>query len=161
MHNGSIGGYEHIRRELDLLIDPGFYAHRRGTTDSEAMFYLALTLGLESDVPGALGRMVAAIENLLKEKSVADPLMVSLVVSDSRRLWALRYASNDAPPTMYLGRESAAMQYAGLTGGGEGDVLVMSEPLDDVGDNWQLVEPSSLVTVDRGEISAAAFAPAA
>ena len=147
MHNGAIGGYEQIRRELDLLIEPEFYLNRRGTTDSEAMFYLALTHGLETDVPGALARTVVDIERLMKEKGVDAPLRVSVVVSDSHRLWAVRYASDNAPPTMYIGRASAALHYAGLEGGGN-DVLVMSEPLDDVDDNWQLVESASVVTVE-------------
>ena len=158
MHNGNIGGYERIRRELDLLIEPQFYAHRRGTTDSEAMFYLALTYGLENDVPGAMARTVAAIESLMAEKGVSEPLRVSVVVSDSRKLWALRYASNGVPPTMYIGRASAALHYAGLEGGGN-DVLVMSEPLDDVDENWQLVESASMVTVDEGDVASSPFAP--
>jgi len=160
MHNGAIGGYEQIRRELDLLIEPEFYLNRRGTTDSEAMFYLALTHGLETDVPGALARTVVDIERLMKEKGVDAPLRVSVVVSDSHRLWAVRYASDNAPPTMYIGRASAALHYAGLEGGGN-DVLVMSEPLDDVDDNWQLVESESVVTVEDGDVTSSAFVPAA
>lgn len=160
MHNGSIGGYEEIRRELDLLIDPHFYAHRLGTTDSEAMFYLALTHGLENDVHGALARTVSDIETLMDEKGVTHPLRVSVFATDSRRLWALRYASDGAPPTMYVGRASAALHYAGLKGGGN-DVLVMSEPLDTVDENWQLVESASVVTVEGGEVSSGAFVPVA
>jgi len=158
MHNGNIGGYERIRRELDLLIEPRFYAHRHGTTDSEAIFYLALTYGLESDVPGALAKTVASIESLMTENGVTDPLRVSAVVSDSRKLWALRYATDGTPPTMYIGRASAALHKVGLIGGGN-DVLVMSEPLDDVDENWQLVESARLVTVEDGDFFSSSFSP--
>lgn len=40
------------------------------------------------------------------------------------------------------------------------DILVLSEPLDDVDENWQLVDSASVMTVTAGEISAEAFAPA-
>lgn len=41
MHNGQIGGYEQIRRDIDSLIPDDIYASRRGTGDSEAIFLIA------------------------------------------------------------------------------------------------------------------------
>src|SRR5690606_4317909 len=49
MHNGQIAGYARLRRRLDMLLPEELYAHRLGTTDSEVMFLLALSLGLEQD----------------------------------------------------------------------------------------------------------------
>jgi predicted glutamine amidotransferase len=161
MHNGRIGGYEEIRREIDLLIDPAFYKHRLGTTDSEAMFYLALTYGLEHDAPRALARMVGAVERVMTERGVEQPLRVSAVVSDSVRLWAVRYSSDVASPTMYIGRSAGALHVAGLEGASDGDILVLSEPLDDVGANWHAVDEGSLVAVEDGMVTAAPFALAA
>src|SRR4051794_37286239 len=45
MHNGFIDRYLDLRRELLLAVDPSIFSGIAGTTDSELMFYLALTFG--------------------------------------------------------------------------------------------------------------------
>ena len=42
MHNGQIGGYSRIKRRIEALIPDSLYDERRGTTESEAIFLLAL-----------------------------------------------------------------------------------------------------------------------
>ena len=49
MHNGKIGDWHLHRREIETLISSAFYEHRHGTSDSEALFLLALTMGLMDD----------------------------------------------------------------------------------------------------------------
>ena len=49
MHNGFIAGFHVLRRDLMLAIDPELFAEVQGSTDSEVVFHLALTLGLEED----------------------------------------------------------------------------------------------------------------
>src|SRR4051812_42767202 len=44
MHNGSIRDFPRLKRDLALAIDPSLFSELQGSTDSEAMFYLALTL---------------------------------------------------------------------------------------------------------------------
>ena len=62
MHNGLIREFSRVRRELVLAIDDSLFPSIEGTTDSETMFYLALTFGLESDPVAAVARMVAVVE---------------------------------------------------------------------------------------------------
>ena len=45
-----------------LAVDDSLFASIEGTTDSEVMFYLALTFGLESDPVSAVERMVGFVE---------------------------------------------------------------------------------------------------
>ena len=40
MHNGQIGDYEAVRRDLESMVDPSYYNVRLGTTDSETIFLL-------------------------------------------------------------------------------------------------------------------------
>src|SRR5262249_40568970 len=40
MHNGAIHGFEQIKRELVLAVDPELYPFIEGSTDSETFFYL-------------------------------------------------------------------------------------------------------------------------
>jgi len=160
MHNGQIGGYLAIRRQLEMLIAPDLYGNRLGTTDSEAMFYLALSYGLENDPEFALRRMVGSIEGLMMEAGITDPLRISLVLSDGQRLIALRYSSDQHSPSMYIGLGGEALAEAGLKDVGDGpNVLVLSEPLDDVSDNWRSVEDSSVLIADQNGISVHPFAP--
>ena len=51
MHNGLIRDFPRVKRELVLAVDDSLFTSIEGTTDSETMFYLALTFGLEDDPP--------------------------------------------------------------------------------------------------------------
>ena len=57
-HNGSVPGFTQVKRRLVLDVDPGFFPHIEGSTDSELLFHLALTFGLQDDPQGAMERMV-------------------------------------------------------------------------------------------------------
>ena len=58
MHNGQIAGFREIKRAMILAIDEALYPDIEGSTDTEAFFFLALTLGLDRDPPGAVERAV-------------------------------------------------------------------------------------------------------
>ena len=57
VHNGFVSQFEHLRHELIAAIDPQVFENVQGSTDSEVLFHLAITLGLEEDPLGALERM--------------------------------------------------------------------------------------------------------
>mgnify|MGYP006279824155 CR=1 FL=1 len=70
MHNGRVGDWDLRRRDLEALIDPAFYALRQGTTDSEALFLVALSLGLTNDPRTAMeGTLRHALRIMEKRKS--------------------------------------------------------------------------------------------
>src|SRR5699024_6216598 len=58
MHNGLINGYFEMKRDLAMAVDPSLYSAIEGSTDSEMLFFLALTFGLEDDPFTAVGRAV-------------------------------------------------------------------------------------------------------
>ena len=47
MHNGAIRDFPKVKRDLAVEVDPSLYPMIEGSTDSELLFYLALTFGLE------------------------------------------------------------------------------------------------------------------
>ena len=47
MHNGFLAGFAKMKRDLMFAVDPSLYPRILGTTDSEVLFYLALTFGLQ------------------------------------------------------------------------------------------------------------------
>ena len=71
MHNGQVGGYDAMRRDADMLIPDALYPQRKGATDSEALFLVALAEGLEHDPCGAMERAAAQFIRLSRAKGAA------------------------------------------------------------------------------------------
>lgn len=147
MHNGQIGGYAKLRRRLDMLLPEELYAHRLGTTDSEVMFLLALSLGLEEDPAGALARLAGLLEDLAVDLGETPLLRLTAALSDGRTLYAVRYATDAYAPSLYY--------RAGPAGG----VTVCSEPLDSERAGWQALAPGSFATVTAEGVDVASFQP--
>src|SRR4051794_30437818 len=58
LHNGFLADFHELRRDLMLAIDPELFPDIVGSTDTEVVFHLALTYGLEEDPVGALEQAV-------------------------------------------------------------------------------------------------------
>ena len=71
MHNGQIGGYARIKRRIEALIPDDLYETRHGTTDSEAIFLLAIANGLGEDPVGAMARTLKQVRAMMVE--AGDP----------------------------------------------------------------------------------------
>ena len=81
-------------------------------------------------------------------------MRISLVLSDGQKLIALRYSSDQRSPSVHLGQGGEALAEAELKDVGDGpNVLVLSEPLDDVSGSWRKVEDPSIVIAHQGGIS--------
>src|SRR5213076_1822836 len=70
MHNGFIGDFQLVKRDLILAVDPSLFASIEGSADTEVFFYLALTFGLEDDPPAAVGAAVGLIEEVGRKHGV-------------------------------------------------------------------------------------------
>ncbi len=136
MHNGQIGDYGLLRRRLEALVPDELYAERSGTTDSELMFLLFMAEQPEHDPVGALGRMLARIEAEMVASGATLPLRFTSVVSDGKRVYALRHASDDRPPSLYWRQD-------------EQGFVVVSEPLELDCDGWQAVPPEQVLIVEQ------------
>lgn len=148
MHNGQIGGYDAFRRDADMLIPDRLYPHRKGATDSEALFLVALAEGLEDDPMGALLRAVARFEMLSRVKGEAPHVRLTCAMSDGKRLYAARYATEGVAPTLYH-RWSE----------GRGGRAVVSEPLDLAEEGWIEVPEATFCTFDGAGVQMTPFAP--
>jgi ergothioneine biosynthesis protein EgtC len=136
MHNGQIGGYERVRRRLDNLIPDELYCHRHGTTDSELIFYLLFRYGLERDPPGALRKTIQAVVYAMAEAEVDEPFRMTAALANGRSIVALRYSTDERPPSLYWSEI-------------DGDLTVVSEPLDAQNDQWNEVPTGHLLTVEH------------
>lgn len=162
VHNGEIDGIDAIRKQLVMQISDEYFPLILGTTDSEVMFYLALTFGLQSDPLGALARMAGCVEKAGRSKGIPNALWMTLGVSDGTYVYAVRYASDGAAPTLYYSRdlESVYRAHPDLRGRFSLSTrFVVSEPAGQVEDLWLEVPQSSCLQVHAGEISVNSFEP--
>jgi predicted glutamine amidotransferase len=160
-HNGSVPEFGKLKRQLMFDVDPDFFKHIGGSTDSETLFFLALTFGLRDDPPAALARTIGHIERARLVAGIEEPIYFSACATDGKRLWAVRYSSNNQSRTLYHSRHANALHdidgtYEPLPAGA---LMVLSEPLDELPDHWESVPESSLVTVADGAAVVAAFSP--
>jgi len=126
MHNGQIGGFDRLRRRLEAKIPDEFYPHRLGTTDSETAFYLMFGHGLTENPVGAFRAMLADVQAEMAAANVEDPLRFTAAFSDGKRIIAVRYASDDKPPSLYWRQDGET-------------IVVVSEPLDGEVQSWNRV----------------------
>ena len=101
MHNGLIRGFDAVKRELVLAIDPGLYPSIEGSTDTELMFYLALSLGLSDDPISAVERMAGMIEAIADRHGIKNALQMTLATTDGERLWVFRYSTERCSRSLY------------------------------------------------------------
>src|SRR3954451_14542543 len=94
MHNGYINGFATIKRDLILAVDPSLYPEIRGQADTEVLFYLALTLGLEDDPPAAVEQAIGLVEAVAARHGVPDPVQGTIAATDGETIWAFRYSSD-------------------------------------------------------------------
>ena len=164
VHNGAINGFPEYRRELLLAIDPTLFDGIAGSTDSETLFYLALTFGLENDPLDAVAQAIGLVEATGRAHGVEYPMQGTLGISNGERLWAIRYSSEHKSRTLYVSADRATVQglypdnprFQRLT---DEDRLVVSEPLSDLPGLWNAVPESTALVIQPGADEQLPFEP--
>lgn len=134
MHNGNIGDFTRIRRELEMLIDEDYYACRKGTTDSELFFLLLMTNGLNTDPQAALDKTLSQVLDIAARRTTGEkPIRLTCVFTEGEKLYAFRFADDGQAPTLYL---SECLDHGGRA--------FASEPLEGACARWRAVEPDKL-----------------
>ena len=161
LHNGRIREFSRIRRDLAFAVRPDLYNQIEGTTDSELMFHLALTLDLESDPVGALERMVGLVEDTGWKAGIEHPMQMTVGLTDGHRLYAVRYSSDRRSRTLFHSRNMRALKQLNpmFDRFSEDAIVVVSEPLNDVLEYWEEIPESTVITVDRAHVSTRPFKP--
>jgi predicted glutamine amidotransferase len=164
VHNGYVGDFHTIRRDLMLAIDPALFDEQRGTTDTEVVFLLALTHGLEADPLGALRRTVGFIEATAVRHGVKPMVQGTFGVSDGTTIWATRYATEGPARTLYASADGETVRrlhperprFQQLT---RDDRVIVSEPFSDLDGVWHEIPEDSAVTVRGTTLEHSAFRP--
>jgi predicted glutamine amidotransferase len=164
MHNGFISGFDQVKRDLMLEVDPGLFPGIEGTTDTEVFFNLALTYGLQDDPPAAVERAVGFIEATGHRHGIASPIQMTVATTDGESVWAFRYASEGAPRSLFYSTDVRALraqhpEVAFLGEVSDESRLVVSEPLGSLAGAWNAVPESSYGVIRAGADLLAPFQP--
>jgi glutamine amidotransferase len=166
MHNGYVDGYAKIKRDLAFAVDPEFYPLIAGTTDSELMFFLALTFGLEDDPPEAVARAIGMVETAGRQAGVDFPFQGTIVTSDGESMWSFRYSSEGKSRTLFFTRNVPTLRehYPDLDvlrNVSDETRLVVSEPIGALPGAWVEMPEASYGVVRGGDDTLMPFAPKA
>jgi predicted glutamine amidotransferase len=164
VHNGVIAGFHEMRRELMLEVAPEQFAAIEGSTDSEVLFHLALTYGLERDPIAALERTIGLVEATAARHGIENAVQTSIGVTDGERLWALRYSTERRSRSLFVSNDASAIralhpENPRLQRLRDEDRVVVSEPLSDLPGLWQEIPESSVLVVQPGADEQHAFQP--
>jgi glutamine amidotransferase len=166
MHNGFIGEFAKVKRDLVLAIDPSLYPLMEGSADTEVMFYLALTFGLEDDPPAAMEATVGLIEEVGRKHGVEHPIQMTVATTNGESIWAFRYSTEQNSRSLFyttavetVRQLHPELEILGLVD--DETRLIVSEPLRDLPGVWNAVPESSWGVVQPGQDEIHAFTPKA
>ena len=166
MHNGYVNEFNTIKRDLILAVDPSLYAEIKGQADTEVLFYLALSFGLEHDPPTAVARAIGLVEAVAERHGVPHPFQGTVAATDGENIWAFRYSSERNSRTLFYTTDVPTLRklYPGrqlFQEMSDNAKLIVSEPLGDVAGVWNEVPESSWGIIGPGGNEMQDFRPVA
>ncbi len=164
MHNGFIDGFAAIKRDLVFAVDESLFPDIQGTSDTEVLFYLALTFGLQDDPPAAVARAIGLVEACGRDRGVAYPFQGTIATSDGETVWAFRYSSQGKSRSLFYTRDIRTLrrEYPGrelLREVPDDARLVVSEPIGDLPGAWEEMPEATYTVVRPGEDQLLPFHP--
>jgi len=164
VHNGLVRDFHLIKRELALAVDESLYPQMEGSTDSEMLFYLALTFGLEDDPPAAVERMVGHVEEVGHRHGTEHPIQMTIGTTDGSSVWAFRYSSEGKSRSLYYSTDLRSVremypERPRLQEASDETRIIVSEPIVDLPGAWNEVRESSYGVVRDGEDELHEFRP--
>jgi glutamine amidotransferase len=166
MHNGFIDGLDAIKRDLVLAIDASLYPAIKGQTDTEILFYLSLTFGLEDDPPEAVARVIGLVEECGGRKGVKYPFQGTVATANGENLWAFRYSTEGKSRSLFFSRDIRTLRELYpereiLQDISDDARLIVSEPVGDLPGAWIEAAESSWGVAGSGDARVQSFAPKA
>jgi predicted glutamine amidotransferase len=164
VHNGLVRDFHLIKRDLALAVDESLYAQMEGSADSEMLFYLALTFGLEEDPPAAVERMVGFVEDVGHRHGTEHPIQMTIGTTDGKSVWAFRYSSEGKSRSLYYSTNVRTLremypERPRLQEVSDESRIIVSEPIVELAGAWNEVPESSYGLVCEGEDELHEFRP--
>jgi len=164
MHNGFIDGFAAVKRDLVMAVDESLFPEIKGTADTEVLFCLALTFGLEDDPPDAVARAIGFVEACGRARGVQYPFQGTIAATDGESLWAFRYSSQGRSRSLFFTRDVRLLRQQHPDWEVLGEVsddtrLVVSEPIGDLPAAWIEMPEASYGVVSKHGDQLLPFAP--
>jgi predicted glutamine amidotransferase len=164
VHNGLVRDFHLIKRDLALAVDESLYAYIEGSADSEMLFYLALTFGLEDDPPSAVARMVGFVEEVGHRHGTEHPIQMTIGTTDGKNVWAFRYSSERKSRSLFYSADIRSVremypERPRLQEASDETRIIVSEPLVDLPGAWNEVPESSYGVIRDEEDELHEFRP--
>ena len=161
-HNGEVGGFGTIRREIQAGLSDSAFELLKGSTDSEHLFALfASKYGERSGeskleaMASALVDAIATIESTKEKYGIGTTSLLNVVLTDGELTIITRYVSpgKQKPHSLYLHVGSAYECVDGVCHmrdrSESGDtVLVASEPISH-DEGWRHIEANTMLLIDK------------
>jgi glutamine amidotransferase len=146
IHNGQIGHFGKRRRRLEAHLPDHLFEQRRGGTDSELLFLL-IVARIEAGTPvvEAIRQVLTETADAMREAGIDEPLRFAAALADGEQLWAVRWASDHQPPSLYIKPQL-------------GGWAIASEPLGDDAEHWSALDQGQVVHVHHGGMKRLALA---
>lgn len=156
MHNGYIAEFPTVKRDLVMAIDESLFPAITGHADTEVLFMLALTFGLEDDPVEAVGRAIGLVEDVGQRRGVKYPFQGTVATTDGERTWAFRYSSEGRSRSLFFTKHVPTLRtlYPDreiLQQLSEDARLIVSEPIGDLPGAWNEVPESTYGMVGGDE----------
>ncbi len=162
VHNGQIAQFGLLKQELLSKISPQYFENILGSTDSEIMFHLALSFGLEQDVPYAIGEMVKVVEATARKHGIDAAVWMTLGISDGESLWGFRYGSDGNGPTLYVSPDISELKKLNpdiKDQFGDFSQCLVSEPIGSYQERWREIPINSKIHIHHKHIEESSFQP--
>jgi glutamine amidotransferase len=166
VHNGYVDGWDHVHRELSLQVDPDLYNEIEGSTDSEVLFLLAVTFGLDHDPSGAIERMVGVVEEACARAGARQGIQMTVAATNGEALHVVRHATRGQARSLYRSENVGTLKalypdHPLLHKLADDAHMVVSEPLGDLPGAWLEIPQGTALTVTRDGVDSAPFQPRA
>ncbi len=161
MHNGTVEGFNQIKRRVQQSLPDHLYHAIQGTTDSEHAFSVFLNLLRDTErsasareIGHLLVRTVERLEQWALETEIVGPSYYNFAVTDGQSLAAIRYVSDQRlePASLYYATSRKFLRpdsddRPGDTYADERAVIIASERLTEQTSDWVRVAPNHVLTV--------------
>ena len=149
MHNGGLGDFSRIKRNIINLLDDSFLSMIKSQVDSEYLFALIMqnlhlskkkegTVRLEEVVSKTLSTVMAWSEESEK------PFKMNIIITDGETLLATRLSSKHCEPlALYYSRSHKEGAHGGDC------VMISSEPVTLDADHWVRIENDTMILVNK------------
>ncbi|MFL6063512.1 MAG: class II glutamine amidotransferase [Friedmanniella sp.] len=164
MHNGSLAGFSDVRHDLLLEVDPSLFPKFEGSTDTETLFFLALTFGLTDNPPEAVARAVGLVEQVGRRRGIEYPVHMTVATTDGTSTWIFRYSSEKATSSLYYSTDVSQVrslhpEIEALQELGPDTRFIVSEPLRDLPGAWNEVPEGSWARLRGLDLESQPFEP--